>query len=161
MFSCATVILAWRIAEEVIDDRDSRAPLFAPLFLGFFPTFAFWNASGLENPIVSFFLAGGIWRTVVEGKRGGFPWASVWFLGLACSRPEGIMYAAWGGFVAMVWALVAGRGLMPAVKWVVAFFVPFLAYQAIRFDYFAYPLPNTYYAKLSKTVRPFAWGGRG
>lgn len=162
VFSGYTIVLSHAIAREIIDDEESWAPLAAPIVLSATSTFAFWNASGLENPIVNLCLAGGIWRTVVEGKRGGFPYAAIWFLGLAVSRPEAIMYAAWGGLVAMVWSVVAGRGLKPTVIWLVTFFVPFLGYHAIRYQYFAHLFPNTYYAKLgAKAFRPFAWGGRG
>jgi hypothetical protein len=158
----ATVILSWLIAREVLDEDDSPAALVAPVVLAAYPQFAFWNASGLENPVFSFFLAGGLWRTLVEVRRGGYPWSSIWFLLLACSRPEGILYAAWGGFLFMAAMIGAGRGLRPTAVWLASFFVPFSIYHAIRYEYFAWAFPNTYYAKLGdKEMKPFLWTSGG
>lgn len=161
-FGAATILISWRIAVDVIDDEESWAPLVAPVVLAATPQFAFWNASGLENSLFNLMLAGGVWRTLVEARKGGFPWSSVFFLGLAVTRPEAIMYSAWGGFLGMVFALRAGRGIRPTIVWLLTFFVPFTAYHAIRYDYFAWAFPNTYYAKLGhKTFRPFAWKSGG
>lgn len=161
-FGCATVPLVWLIAREIAVDKNSPATLLAPMFLAVFPQFAFWNAAGLENPIVNFCLAGGFWRILVEARLGGAPWSAVWLLFLATSRPEAIMYSAWGGFLAMIFALTQGRGLRSTVQWLVIFFVPFTIYHAIRYEYFAWAFPNTYYAKLGdKEFKPFAWSSRG
>lgn len=146
-FGGATIVLAWLIAKEVVNDDESWAPLFAPVILACFPNFAFWNASGLENSIFSFFLAGGLWRTFVEARRGGTPWASLWYLGLALTRPDGILYGALGGFYAMVAALSAGRGIRSTIAWLLMFFVPYGAYEAWSYVYFAWWWPNTFYAK--------------
>lgn len=159
VLSLGSLVLMYRLAEAVIDDRDSWAPQLAPLLLAISPTFAFYNAAGLENPLFTFLLAGGMWRTVVEGRDGGRPWAAVWFLLLACTRPDGIMYAALGGFVWMVLSLGHGRGLRPTLVWLTWFFAPFVVYQAIRYSYFAWTFPNTYYAKLGdRNFAPFYWG---
>ncbi len=162
-FGVLTVFFTWRIAVELVDDPESDAPLLAPLFLAAFPTFAFWNASGLENPLFVACLSGGIWRTLVEIRRGGgFPWSAVFYLMLSVTRPEAIMYAAWGGFISLATFVVRGHGVRHAGRWLVAFFAPFLAYHAVRYWYFAWAFPNTYYAKLgAKDFRPFSWGNRG
>ena len=162
-FSAATLILTWRIAVEALRKPGHHpSVLAAPLFLAVFPQFAIWNASGLENSIFSFFLAGGIWRTLVEARTGGLPWASLWFLGLATSRPEGILYGAWGGFLAMVASLVAGRGVRRTAQWLGMFFIPFVGYHAVRYNYFAWIFPNTYYAKLAdKDAKPLVWDSAG
>ena len=162
VFGAVTVFITWLIALEVVEDRRSPAALIAPLFLAAFPQFAFWNASGLENSLFCLLLAGGIWRVLVESRHGGFPWSSVWFVLLAVTRPEGIMYGAWGGFLAMVFAVTQGRGLRSTIQWLLAFFVPFFLYHLLRYNYFAWAFPNTYYAKLGdKEFKPFAWTSRG
>ena len=161
-FGGCTVILAYKIAREVILDPKSDAPLIAPIALAASAQFAFWNAAGLENPLFCFLMAGALWRTAVEARTGGFPWAAIWYMLLAITRPEAIMYGALGGFWAMVASLSAGRGLKPTIKWLLAFFLPFTIYHAVRYTYFAWAFPNTYYAKLGhREFRPFNWNGRG
>lgn len=156
-----TVWMTWRIAVEAIGEETPTA-LVAPVVLACMPTFAIWNASGLENPLFSFCLAGGIWRTGVESRRGGFPYAAFFYLGLAITRPEAIMYGALGGFVAMVASFAQGRGVKPTLTWLAAFFVPFVGYHLIRYGYFAWTFPNTYYAKLGeRSFAPFNWTSRG
>ena len=62
----------------------------------------------------------------------------------------------------MVVHLHAGRGLVPTLKWLATFFVPWTGYHAIRYSYFAWEFPNTYYAKLGhKDAKPFNWNARG
>jgi len=157
-----TVVLTYLLGREIIDDEHSDAPLIAPFTLAASAQFAFWNAAGLENPLFCFLLAGGLWRTAVEARTNGLPYAAVWYFLLSITRPEAIMYGALGGFWAMVSSLSRGRGVKPTIKWLAMFFLPFFAYHAVRYTYFAWPFPNTYYAKLGhREFRPFNWAGRG
>lgn len=147
-FGGATVVLTWKLVAEIVDDAHAPAAWFAPVILACFPNFAFWNASGLENPVFNFFLAGGLWRTAIEVKRGGVPWAALWFCGLALSRPDGLMYAAVAGFFHLLGAVSQRRGLGSSVAWIALFFVPYGAYKIWSYLYFAWFWPNTYYAKM-------------
>ena len=162
LFGVLTVPLVWAIARWSRPDRDEAVPLLAAFALAANAQFAIWNTSGLENSLFSLLLAGGTWRTVVETRTRGFPWSALLFLGVSLTRPEGILYAAAGGFAAMVFALRDGRGLRPALRWLVVFFLPFGIYHALRIQYFAWVFPNTYYAKLTHAVAsPFDWDARG
>jgi hypothetical protein len=123
--------------------------------------FIIWSACGLENSLFCALLALGCWRTLHEAEEGGFPWAAVAFFGLALTRPEGIVYAAFGGFWALVLEATGKRRWLRIVGWLAVFWVPFLAYHAARYAYFAYPFPATYYAKLGETQwNPWRWNGR-
>jgi hypothetical protein len=162
LLAVATIPLVWAIARWSRPDRDEAVPLLAAFALAANAQFAIWNTSGLENALFSLLLAGGIWRTLVETRTRGFPWSALLFLGVSVTRPEGIAYAAAGGFAAMVFALQDGRGLRPTLRWLLVFFLPFCAYHALRIHYFAWPFPNTYYAKLAhKLAHAFDWDGRG
>jgi hypothetical protein len=124
LFGAITVVLSYLLAREVIDDEDDPwSPLIAPVVLSVMPPFGFWNASGLENSLFNVLMAAGLWRTLVEARRGGFPWSAVCFLGLSVTRPEAIMYAAWAGFLGMVFAASAGRGVRSTALWLVTFFL--------------------------------------
>lgn len=160
IFGALTIPLCYLITRQALPDRNGDAALIAPIFLATFPQFSIWNASGLENSAFNFFLAMGIWRTLQEPKSYNWPWSAFWFFLLALTRPDGIMYAAIGGFWCMVYNLNAGRGLAPAVKWLSTFFIPFIAYQTWRYNYFAWEFPNTYYAKDKQhRIADYNWRG--
>lgn len=158
----ASVVLAWRLAALALDDPEGFAPLLAPVLLALHPTPTIWSASGLENPLLVCGLLAATWRTAVEAREGGTPWGALIWLVVALTRPEGVVYAALGGAVGLLASLRAGRGLRPTLQWLGLFFGPFLAYHAARVAYFAWPFPNTYYAKLGDLdVDPWAWSNRG
>jgi hypothetical protein len=162
LFGVLTVPLVWAIARWSRPDRDEAVPLLAAFALAANAQFAIWNTSGLENSLFSLLLAGGTWRIIVETRTRGFPWSALLFLGVSLTRPEGILHAAAGGFAAMVFALRDGRGLRPALRWLVVFFLPFGFYYALRVQYFAWFFPNTYYAKLGHALAsPFDWNAPG
>lgn len=115
------------------------APVMAGVVLAANPQFAIWGASGLENALFSALLAVGLWCMVRESD-GRWPWSALALAGVALTRPEGIAYAAIVG----VWTLWLGRRW---VAWLLTFWSPFGAHQIWRQWYFAWPLPNTYYAK--------------
>ena len=162
LFAVLCVPLAWRIARWSRPDRDEAVPLLAAGALATNVTFAIWNTSGLENSLFSLLLAAATWCTLLETRTRRFPLSALLFFGVAVTRPEGILYAAVGGFAALAFSLQDRRGAWPTLAWLLVFFVPFGAYHALRFHYFAWPLPNTYYAKLADaSATPLAWNGRG
>lgn len=147
-FGAGSLVLAWRVARAALDREDDTAALFAPLVLAANAPHAIWSASALENALFNFLLLWGIDRVVAEERRAGFPWSSLIFLMLALTRPDGLLYAALGGFWFLVATWRAGRGLGPSVLWVLAFWVPYAAMVAARVWYFAFHWPNTYFAKV-------------
>jgi hypothetical protein len=162
LFAFATLPLVWAITRYARPDRDESVPLLAAVALAANVQFGIWGTSGLENALFNLLLAAAIWRTLVETRVRGFPWSALLFLGIALTRPEGILYAAVGGFAAMAFSLADRRGARPTLLWLAVFFVPFGAYHALRFDYFAWLFPNTYYAKLGdRNAAPFDWDANG
>jgi len=162
LFGMLCVPLAWRIARWSRPDRDEAVPLLAAGLLAANVTFAIWNTSGLENSLFSLLLASAIGCTLTETRQRGFPASALLFFGVSVTRPEGILYAAAGGFAAMAFSLQDRRSVGPTLLWLLVFFVPFGAYHALRFHYFAWPFPNTYYAKLADSAAaPFDWNGAG
>ncbi len=157
-----TLVPVWRLAREAMPQERADAALLAPFLLALNPQFAIWSASGLENALFCFLLAVAVHRTVIEARTGGFPWASVAYLLLAWTRPEGIVYAAVGGAWFLAWTWHAGRSLRPVGWWLLCFWGPSVALEALRIWYFAWPLPNTYYAKVeARGAYPLEWDHRG
>src|SRR5690606_18915414 len=95
-----------------------------------------------------------------EGWR--FPWSAVAFVGLALTRPAGVMYAAIAGLWVLCFSIGRGRGLRPAVVWAATFWAPYRLFEAWRIWTFSWPLPNPYYAKLGREMNPLLrYYGRG
>ena len=168
IFAAITVPLVYGIARFAVDDDDSDAPIYAAAFMAINAQFAIWGACGLENGLFNLLMGAALYRLFVEmrdGANGTERWplsAFFWFL-LAISRPEAIVYAAIGGFASMVFALMDGRGILPTLKWLGTFWTPFVAYHGVRFWYFAYEFPQTYYAKIGdhREPKPMFWNGTG
>lgn len=165
LFGALTVVFTWRWARRVVPEGSAWAAL-APVILACNPQFVAWNASGLENPVFAVLLAFGGWQLLREVEEDGPPISGLAFFLLAITRPEAPMYAAIAGAAGLV--LVAGqRGRRAAWRWAWQWGLlagaPFLAWHAWRIDYFAWPFPNTYYAKLGESDRflPFSWGKKG
>lgn len=183
VFGAATVPLTWAITREARPHRTDAVPLLAAAVLAGSAQFAIWGAGGLENSLLNVLLALAIWRTLVEGRSGGIPWSAVAWLGVALTRPEGILYAAIGGFCAMVYRIALSlprvqeamdrgegvgkavwSGIWPTLAWLALFFGPFALYQWWRFETFGWEFPNTYYAKKgnpSKAFEPYRWTRKG
>ena len=140
-------------------------PVAVPLLLAVSPQFVIWACAGLENALFVLLLtAGSVWL-MDEIDHGGVPWSAVAFGLLGITRPEAPLYIAVAGGTGMLFALRA-RGWV-AAKWAVAWsgvvLLPLLVWEAYRLWTFAYPLPNTYYAKLQEAERfaPFEWTKKG
>lgn len=157
LLSAGSVVLVWDITRQARGGREDAVALVAAALLAFNAQFAIWNASGLESPLVSFLMALGVWTTLREARTGSWPFSAMVWFALAITRPEGAMYAAIGGMWAGIFAWGERRWLWP-LKWLLTFIAPFGVYHALRYAYFAYALPNTYYAKSSRrTARAFVW----
>ena len=140
--------LSLYIANDALRKRNSSMALLAPVFLATNAQMAIWSASGLENALFVFLLMAAIARTLHERRVEVWPWSAALFFGLWLTRPEGILYAALGGFWTLVFALADKRGLGIVGRWLITFFGPAAVYHTLRYRYFAWVFPNTYYAKL-------------
>ncbi len=164
-FTAVTVSVTYLATREIMG-RESHVPVLAAAFLAANSQFAIWGSAGLENGLMNLLIATALWRMWVELRKGGWPWSAALWLLVALCRPEGILYAAIAGFLSMVFHAVAGNGVMPTLKWLVTFFVPWTGYQVVRYQYFAWPFPNTYYAKgkdpelIRWTTRSWKWSRR-
>ncbi|MBX2797653.1 MAG: glycosyltransferase family 39 protein [Myxococcales bacterium] len=150
-----TVGVVFLAAREALGpDSDGRAPhaaLVAPALMAASSQFAMWGGAGLEMALMSLLMALALWRSLVEAREPQrWPWSAALWVGVALSRPEAILYAAVAGFCAMLFHLMEHRTVVPTIKWLLTFFVPFGLYHAWRYSYFAWAFPNTYYAKLER-----------
>jgi hypothetical protein len=163
IFGVMTLPMAFDTVRKARPGGSEDVALVAPLLLALSPQFVIWNASGLENSLFCVLLSAGVWRLLCEmqgeSKR---PWSALLFALLAMTRPEGIVYAVFG-LLALGMDAVATRRIKPILQWTVSLLVPFALYQFWRYQYFAWEMPNTYYAKLHQGTpfRPFGWTVKG
>lgn len=174
VFGAATLLLSWAIGHEArgghaswpakeADPGDDEpipewAPLVGPALLAASTQFTLWAASGLENSLFNFLLSLGIWRLCVEIRTGArAPWSALAFFLLTMTRPDGLGYAAVGLF-ARILGTVRSRQWAALPAWILVFATPYAAYNAVRYEYFGWWFPNTYYAKdKSETVKLLGW----
>jgi len=161
LFAVLTLPLVWKLSRLAMPRYEGPAPLFAPLFLALNSQLALWSTSGLENGMFVFLLCWAILRTIEDASTGR-PWSALLWLALTWTRPEGLLYAAAGGLWFMVWTAKDGRPTRPALQWVALLAIPTLVVEALRVWYFAWALPNTWYAKIeSREAQRFSWDARG
>lgn len=156
-----SVMTVWAVVRQTRVELD-LVPLIGAITLSTSATFAIWAASGLENGLFCAALALAMFLTLREGDRGGPSWSVVAWLAVVFTRPEGLLYALFGG---AWWALlerVERRRFRRTALWFVLFVTPIVFYHWWRYSYFAFELPATYYAKLgSYKAELFDWQGKG
>jgi hypothetical protein len=147
VFGCFAQIFAWRLARRALPQEQQRAAVLVPWLLAGSTQFTLWNASGLENGLFCMLLAAGLWSLVreVEDER-LFPWSAFAFFLLSMTRPDGLAYAGIG-LIGRTLGTLARRQWGAWLAWVVAFGLPWGAYNAWRLSYFAWEWPLTWYAK--------------
>lgn len=161
MLCAFTIPVAWFIGREVDDRRDSPVPMLAAGLLAMSPQFAHWGQSGLENGLYGLLLGLGLLRLLVEAREGGPPWSALWFLLLGWTRPEAPLFVAlaWGLRAAFTWDRDGWRG---TAAWTGLVLGPSLALEALRLWYFAWPFPQTFYAKLEEKDKGWwVWEHKG
>lgn len=160
LFGAAALGYAWAIARRALPEEKGWYAVLAPLLLAFSTQFVLWCSSGLENSLFCVLLAAGTWRLAKEIQDGVVaPWSALAFVGLTMTRPDGVAYAAIALFTRLL-ATVVRRQWLGGLAWIVAAAVPWGAYNAWRYQYFAWWWPNTYYAK-EKAFKPFVWTTNG
>ncbi len=161
--SLGVLPLVLRLAREALPDPRSPAAWFAPFAAAVSAQLAIWSASGLENGLWCLLLAAALLVTPRSAREGRFLGAGALWLLLALTRPEGVVYGAIGGAWYLVGARRAGqRWIRNGAGLAATILVPFALVAAARLWYFAWPLPNTYYAKLeTRALGGWAWNARG
>ncbi len=157
----AVVFLSSRIAALVRDEEGTNGyePGLTLLIAAHFPL-VFWAFSGMETAFYVVLLLASVFcfcRYISAGGRLRWTSASGLLLTLAMmTRPESYLLAP--GFLLFV-ILKEKRLFSPhylSLAWpVVLLFIPYFAW---RWQYFGYPFPNTYYAKVGAPFSDIAEG---
>ncbi|MBU0741957.1 hypothetical protein KKG45_12330 [bacterium] len=165
---CGVVIRTARLARP----GNRWAGLVAVALLAGTPGFAAEAVQGLETVWFALLVTVGVVTAVralecrVPRRAAGLSaWSALALILAALTRPEGVGVLLL--VVAGAW-YVSRRGATPCRRWLAiaagAFVLVYLPYWWLRFDYYGYPLPNTFYAKtgggLHHLLRGLAYLGR-
>ena len=137
VFGALAIPLAYALVRHLRPQGRGDAAVLGAALLAGSSQHLIWAGAGLENSLFVVLLLAGLVRLGTELEHSArHPWSAVLFLLLVFTRPEAIAYSA---FAAAAVLLVT-----------------------IRRD-FAWPFPNTYYAKLGRNgvYQPFGWNAAG
>lgn len=149
-FAVATVLLLAKITQKTVAGAPVLVTVLPSFLLVINQSFAHAATSGMESTAFGFFVLLGIyWLVMGREKPDARRWAALSFSAAYLTRPEGVLVVA----VALSVEFLSSpgpfqarlRALLPigaTVALVVA------AHVALRFTYYGYLLPNTFYAKV-------------
>lgn len=107
-----------------------------------------WSWSGMETPMVAMFWIAAVVSHLRENESGKWPiFSAVFTIAAGLMRPDGIIIAIPIG-LSLLFPLNKER-LYKTFAFSSLVLVIFGAYWVWRWGYFGYPLPNTFYAKVS------------
>ena len=124
----------------------------AALLLAADGSFALWAVGGLESPLFAFLILGGGLAYLREmHDPEAFPLSGAWFALAAMTRPEGILVYGLTSLHQIATRLVRQRKVATRQDWVRLglFALIWVPWFGFRWRYYGFPLPNTFYAKVT------------
>jgi len=137
------VYLSIRVSREIITSKPLIIPLTATALLLQYD-FQAYATSGLETALTTALVTLGFAVLVAGNSRRSFLLAGLILTLAALTRPDAMIFCV----MAVPYILLLGR---PRCKNLLYYLLPlaaiYLPYWIIRYSYYGYPFPNTYYAK--------------
>jgi len=154
---CALGCLILLVRSQAIPSQGHWLGVIATLLLAADGSFALWAVGGLESPLFAFLVLSGVLAYVremgVQELSGPprIPTSGAWFALAAMTRPEGLLVYALTGLHQVGTRLARDRRLTTRQDWqrLGLFALIWAPWFAFRWRYYGYPLPNTFYAKVT------------
>ena len=147
---CVGAVLGAAALTARLRGAPSAADGVAALFVAALPPVAYWSMSGLEGGLYAALVVGCAARLLAEqAEPARAPWSALLAAGCALTRPDGALVLA----VAAAHQLLFARDLRRRLVWLALAVGPVGAHAAWRYAYYAWPLPNTFYAKVQAPFR--------
>ena len=149
IFGCGALVLTYVLSKRV---SSSSSPVFyfpAVLMLASNGSFALWTTSGMETSLFLFLTLAGIVFYLSEWRGDKRIFFSPFFFALASvTRPEGILFFGITLLHRWITSRMAKKfDLRNHVIWLFSFLVIVVPHILWRISYYAYPFPNTFYAR--------------
>ena len=149
-WSMGTIALLWLRTRKNAEYR--WIGVGAALLLAADGSFALWAVGGLESPLFAFLVFGGALAYLREMRDPqAIPLSGAWFALAAMTRPEGLLVYALTGLHQVGSRILAQRSLATRQDWrrLGLFALIWVPWFAFRWRYYGFPLPNTFYAKVT------------
>jgi hypothetical protein len=150
LYVLGCLALLWRFGYR--GDRPQRVTAVAALLLAADGSFALWAVGGLESPLFAFLVFGGGLAYLREMRdTSAFPLSGAWFALAAMTRPEGLLVYGLTGLHQVATRLIREHKLATRQDWqrLGLFAMIWMPWFAFRWRYYGFPLPNTFYAKVT------------
>jgi len=148
-FGIGTLFVTYKLG-RLIAPQKNWTSYFAVVLLALYPGFAIWSVAGLETVLFTFLICLGIWFALLEPN-------SIWYkygivLALATlTRPEGLLFFGLVFLNDIFWSVLRREYDKRTLAHILVNLLPFLLivgfWQAWRWSFYGYPLPNTFYLK--------------
>jgi hypothetical protein len=124
----------------------------APLFLVLNRTYAVWSTGGLETALFAMIIFGAIAFLIEPLKNNRhLRWSALLFSLAALTRPEGILlFGSFFGYYFLI-SKKDRNAVRPILKSSLLFIAIIGLHFIFRLIYYGYPLPNTFYAKVTES----------
>jgi arabinofuranosyltransferase len=150
LWALGGMLLLWHFPHKV--GAPAWLGAIAALLLAADGSYALWAVGGLETPLFAALTLAGMlsyFHELRDDRR--TPLSGLWFALSAMTRPEGLLVYALTELHQVATRLTRERRLAARQDWqrlglFAALFVPWFAF---RWRYYGYPLPNTFYAKVT------------
>jgi arabinofuranosyltransferase len=154
---CALGCIVLLIRSHTAPSQGHWLGMIAAFLLAADGSFALWAVGGLESPLFAFLVLSGAFAYVREmqapSSAGGqrLPTSGAWFALAAMTRPEGLLVYALTGLHQVATCLIRDKKLVVRQDWyrLGTFALIWAPWFAFRWRYYGYPLPNTFYAKVT------------
>jgi hypothetical protein len=150
LWALGTIILLGQLAK--VAESKHRLSSIAALLLAADGSFALWAVGGLETPLFAFLVLGGGLAYLREMRDpDALPLSGAWFALAAMTRPEGLLVYGLTGLHQIAVRLFCERKVATKQDWqrLGLFALLWAPWYAFRWRYYGFPLPNTFYAKVT------------
>jgi arabinofuranosyltransferase len=155
-------ILLMGFSDRIVPDLDPKVAALMTVLAGTFPVLTRWSMSGMEVPLVVFLTLAALLvhlrsRALPEQSWLG-PLSGVLAAMAMMTRPDaglvfGVMWLdrVWHALPIQQSPDTRPRRFRALLALTVSFIAAYAPYYAWRFDYYGWPLPNTFYVKVGST----------
>ncbi len=157
-FGILTLVLLFKVGDK-IGGRSHWVTIIAPVLFALYPGAAIWSIAGLETLFFTFWLVLAYYFYVVDFASGSPRYGFVFAIA-TMTRPEGALFFIIAWFNRVLWMWNQENNFAELGRNAFASMLSFVSIVGIweiwRWNYYGYPLPNTFFLKASDPFKSIA-----